>query len=500
MANDVAFNNIPGNILVPFWYAEINSGGSPFENVPRVILFGQKTADGSAPAGKVIGPIASAAEADAYFGVGSMLAMMYRRARLTAPFQPLWAMPLADPVGAFAAGSFTFTAPGVTGAAILRIMGRRYAFQVNAAHTAAQVAANAAATINAANLAVTAAVDGTDTSKVIFTARHKGAVSNGQQVDIARGEPNALTDDNTTVVALTGGSGVPDLIAPLANLGDDEYDCIASPYTDTPSLDAFRDFLDDVSGRWSPSKQLYGHHFSCFYGNLSSCVALTNARNDQHSSIVLWQRSPTPEWEICAGAAAQAAAHLGDAPEVSRPLQTLPLPGALPPDDRSLWWDIDDRQALYSDGGSALKVRTDNVVIIDRINTTYQQTAAGVPDATFRNVETMFQLMFVVRYLRTAVSNRHSRQALADENPYNLAEITTPDDIRNTLIHAYNDLVRLGVCEKAELFARYVVVSRDPNNADRANAYLPTDVVNQLRVFGANITAFLEYPLSGAAQ
>ncbi|MFM9673719.1 hypothetical protein, partial [Streptomyces galilaeus] len=83
----------------------------------------------------------------------------------------------------------------------------------------------------------------------------------------------------------------------------------------------------------------------------------------------------------------------------------------------------------------------------------------------FLDVETMFQAMFVSRYFRTAVSDKHSRQALADDNPFNLAEVATPSSVRDTFVHAYNDLVALGVAEKADLFAKYVVVERDPNNA-----------------------------------
>ena len=49
------------------------------------------------------------------------------------------------------------------------------------------------------------------------------------------------------------------------------------------------------------------------------------------------------------------------------------------------------------------------------------------------------------------------------------------------------------MCENASVFAQYVVVERDPNDANRVNAYLPVDVVNQLRVFAANITAYLQY-------
>jgi phage tail sheath gpL-like len=489
----VAFNNIPGNLLVPFWYAEINSGGTPFQNNARVVLIGQKLTAGTATAGTIIGPIQNQAEADAFFGVGSMLSAMFTIARRNAPFQPLWALPLADPAGAKATGSLTFTAPGITGAAILWALGRRIVFQVNASHTAAQVATSAALAINSANLPVVAAVDGTTPAKINVTARHIGALGNGLEMTYAIDESNILNAANVTVVAMSGGGGVPDLAAPLASLSDQEYDFLVGPYSDATSLNAVRDFLDDTAGRWSPIQQLYGHYFSMQFGTLSGLVTYGDTRNDQHATVLGSQRSPTPEWEWTAALGGKASAHLGDAPEVSRPLQTLTLDGVLPPRDRGVWWDIVDRQALYADGIAGYKVRTDGIVAIDRVVTTYQKTAAGVGDGTFRDVETMFQLMFAVRYFRTQVSNRHSRQALADDNPFNLPEIATPKSIRNTLVHAYNDLVALGVLEKAELFAQYVVVERDPNDANRVNAYLPFDVVNQLRVFAANATAFLQY-------
>ena len=489
----VLFNNIPGNELVPFFYAEINSGGTPYQASPRVLMIGQKLAAGTATAGVVYGPIQNEREADAVFGVGSQLSAMYRIARKNAPFQPIWALPLADPAGAAAAGSATFTAPGVTGAAILNMLGRRVVFQVNAADTGANVATNAATAINAMGLPYTAAVDGTTPAKVNVTANHKGAVFNGQEFAVATDESNVLSASNTTIVGLTGCSGVPDLAGPLASLGDQEYDFLGGAYSDATSLNAVRDFLNDSSGRWSPIQQLYGHYFTAQFGTLSSLVTFGNTRNDQHVTVIGSQRSPTPEWEWAAAAAALASAHLGDAPEVSRPLQTLVLQGVLPPRDNSVWWDVSDRQALYADGIAGCKVRTDGLVAVDRFVTTYQTTAAGVADGTFRDVETMFQLMFISRYFRTAVSNVHSRQALADDNPFNLPQIATPKSIRNTLIHAYNDLIALGVCENASVFAQYVVVERDPNDANRVNAYLPVDVVNQLRVFAANITAYLQY-------
>lgn len=490
----VAMNNIPGNVLVPFWFAEINSGGTPYQGSPRLLLIGQKTAGGSAAPSVPLGPIQSDQEADALFGVGSMLSFMFRVARAAAPFQPIWALPLADPAGAAAAGTITVnTAPGVTAPGVLHVMGRRIVFQVNAADTRATVAASIAAAINGAGLPIVAAIDGTNNYEVDVTARHVGALGNGQEVAIVANEPNALTSVNATIVALAGGSGTPSLAAGLSACGDDEFDTLAGPYADATSLDAIKGFLSDQNGRWGPMQQLYGHYWTANFGTLSGNVTLGNSRNDQHVTIIGSQRMPVPEWEVAASAAGMAQAHLGDAPEVSRPLQTLALPNILPPRDRSLWFKKVDRQALYSDGIASYTVDPDYTVRLDRCVTTFQQSPAGVADRTFLDAETMYQMMFVARYFRTAVSNRHSRQALADDNPFNLPEVATPRSIRDTLIHAYADLVAMGVLENLELFAQFVDVQRDPNDANRVNVYLPVDVVNQLRVFAANITTFLQY-------
>lgn len=491
----VAFNAVPGNLKVPGFFVEVNSGGSPFEGEPRLLLIGQKLAGGSAAANVPV-LVQSEQEAIAFAGAGSMLAAMYPIARRNAPFQPIWILPLADPAGAAAEGSVTITAPGVTGPAVIWVAGRRITFQVNAADNATTVAAAMVAAINAASIPVSA---DNEAGVVTLTARHVGTLGNSLEAWISTDEPNVLTDSNAEIVAIgdsddgTAGTGVPSLSTALANLGDDAFDFIALPYADSTSLNAIRDFLDGVSGRWSPTKQLYGHAFSANFGTLSANVTLGNGRNDPHVSIMASQASPSPLWEWAAAFAAQAAAHLGDAPELSRPLQTLPLAGIHAPRDRSKWWAISDRQALYADGMAGYTVSLDGVVKIDRARTTYQETAAGAPDETFGDVETMAQLMFGPRYFKSAILNRHARQALADTNPRGIQEITTPRDIRNTIIHAYKDLEALGVTENAELFAQFLVVERDPNNANRVNAFIPLDVVNQLRIVAANVTAFLQY-------
>jgi phage tail sheath gpL-like len=487
----VQFNTIPSNTLVPLFYAEFNSGGSPFQTQPRLLLIGPKTSGGAATAGVPYGPVQSKADVIAQAGIGSVLVQMVRIARRNAPFQPIWILPLADPSGAAAAGTITFVAPGVTGAGIVRLMGRAISVQVNAADTRATVCANVVAAINAAKLPVTAAVDGTNNYQANLTFNHVGTIGNGIDVSLPAAN-NVFTATNAAIVAMSGGTGVPALTTPLANLGSDEYDWIASPYSDTTSLNAIRDFLSDSAGRWSPSQQLYGHHITYASGSLSTLATLGAGRNDQHTTIMGVQANPTPVWERAAALGALASLHLANPPECSRPLQTLVLNGVLPPDDRSTWWSISDRQALYVAGIGAEHVNADGSVAVDRSVTTYKTNAAGAADATFRDMETMAQGMYAIRYLRNVVLTKYARVALADDDPFNVG-LATPRKIKADMIHAYNDLVALGLAEKPDVFAQFLVVERNQLDANRVDVFFPIDVVNQLRVFAANVTAFLQF-------
>jgi phage tail sheath gpL-like len=507
----IPFNQVPTNIMVPFFWGEFNSGGSPYENFPRPLLIGQKLSSGAATAGVPYGPIESHADAIKQFGAASMLVAMYDKAAAAAPLQPFWALPLADPSGAAAAGSISFTAAGVTGAAVLDIMGRQVTFQVNSSDTGAMMCSNAVAAINALNGAnalpgsncpIVASIDGTTASKCDLVCSQIGALGNGLEVIIDAG-PNVLNSTNTTIVALTGGSGTPDLATPLANLGSVQYDWLASPYADTTSLNEVRTFLSDATGRWSPSQQLFGHYTTAYLGvSLSTLVTFGNGRNDQHVTIFGGfgsGASPSPAWEVAASLCGIEILHLADPPELSRPLQTLQLPGILPPRDQTTWWTVASRQSLYTDGIAAGKVTVDGICIIDRMVTTYQQLASGVPDQTFLDIETMAQGMYAMRYLRVQVTTRWGRSAFADNDPNNNPNVATPAKITTTLIYAYNDLCALGVAQHPELFAQYLQVQRNLLDPDRGDGYIPINVIGQLRVFAANVTAFRSYTSPGGA-
>ena len=489
----IPFNNIPGNTLVPFAWFEFNSGGTPALGASELLLIGQMTAAGIAPAGVPYGPIQSQADAIRQFGLGSMLVGMFNVARANAPTQAIWALPIADPAGVAATGSVTFTAPGVAGAASLEVMGRLITWQVNAADTAVNICANAVAAMNAANLPIVATVDGVTAAKMDLAARHIGTLGNFIAVALVTNQANVLAAANAAIVAMAGGTGVPVLTVPLANCGVLPFDWIASPYSDAASLAAVQTFLNDVNGRWSSFEQIYGHHTTCAAGTLATQATLGASRNNQHETIMGAQVFRTPPWEWAAALGAEEVENLATAPSLSQPMQTLVLQNVLPPFDRTKWWQGSDRQALYSSGIAAFTVNASGQVAIDRMVTTYKTNAAGAPDATFLDIETMAQGMFSLRYLRGQVQTQHGRKAFAATNPFQVSTIVTPPDIATTLVHAYKDLVAFGVTQDAATFASLLVVQVNANNPNRCDAYLPLDFVNQLRIFAANVTAFLQF-------
>lgn len=491
----VLFNNIPGNIRPPLFYAEFQPGGTPFQSNARLLLVGQKLASGVATAGQPV--LVTDGAVDALFGLGSMLSAMCKVARLNAQVQEIWALPLADDnAGVQATGTITVSGAPVSQAGVLSlyVAGRRLRVPVATTDTNASIATAIAAAVTAeASLPVTAAAS---SAVVTLTARHKGAQGNTIEIDLGNVTDEGLLGKQLlTIVAMASGAGDPDLSAAFANLGGDEFDWIAGPYGDAAALGDASDLLNDVSGRWSWAKQLYGHYIGTNNGSVSSLSTLGNTRNDQHASIFPVRKFRSPSWEVAAAVGAITAQHLqapGASAELSRPLQTLELIGIKGPLLISDRLNLTEKNTLLYDGVSTYYVHRDGSVRIERLITTYQSNAWGDADATYLDVNAMAQSMYGIRYIRQKLTTHHGRKALADSNPGRNPGIVTANDIKISIVHAYEDLVALGVFENPDLFARDLVVERDLTDANRINCSLPLDHVNQLRILAAAAVNYMQ--------
>jgi phage tail sheath gpL-like len=482
----IPFKQLPANIRVPLFYAETdNSQANSGQQTQRALIIGQITAAGTAQPGV---PVISqgVADAAAIGGSGSMLHLMVQAYRRSDNFGELWCLPLADAGGATAAaGTVTFTAAATAnGTFTLYVGGVAVAMPVVPAQTVAQLATALAAAINATpKLPVTAAAAA---GVVTITAINKGPCGNDIDLRLnylgTRGGEATPAGLAAAIVQMTGGATAPNLAAALANLGDMSFDFIACPYTDATSLAAIGSLLNDSTGRWSWSSQLYGHAFAAARGTLGTLTTLGLTRNDQHVSIMGFNDSPTPAWLWAASLTGAVATSVRADPAL--PMQTVRLEGVLAPPLASRF-QLTDRNVLLYDGISTFTAGDDGSVAIDNLITTYQKNGAGAPDDSYLQVETLFTLAYVLRALKSVVTSKYSRVKLAD-NGTRVAgpgNVVTPNMIRADLIATYRTLEANGLVQNGDAFRDGLIVQKNTTNPNRVDVLWPGTLINQLRIF-----------------
>lgn len=506
----VSFERIPANIRVPLFYAEIsNREASYFQLLQPALLIGPMLDTGVAVVDEPV-LITDATQAYGLFGAGSVLADMVASYRQNDVAGTVWCIPQAD---AGTPASLSDTVDGTAGASTLvavYIGGDRYALTIPQGHTGPQIAFDLAALINSNAFALVVA-DAPDPSgasgtsgSITYTAKNGGSIGNEivrtwNWRGIAGGEmfPPGITvvGGGTPAAGLTanftGGAGTADLAGVITAMGDDEYDFISMPYTDTANLDLMQEEMNDVTGRWAWSRQIYGHVFTAKMGTPQTLQALGTQRNDPHATILGFAISPTVSWRRGAALCAQAASSLRIDP--ARPLQTLVMIGVQPPQRGSRFKLTDNNTLLYS--GIATEMESGGAAAIGRCITTYRVNVWNQPDPSWLDVQTPATLAYIIRFLRQRILQKFGRHKLANNGtPFGFGQaIVTPNIIKAELIAAYSELMTLGVAENMDAFKAYLIVERDANDPNRVNVLLPPDLINQLRIFAMLVEFRLQY-------
>ena len=492
----VSFNTIPANVRVPLFYAEVdNSQAGYFSQALRTLIIGQKLAAGVAAADTPI-LVSRTDEAKTQFGIGSMLARMHDVYRANDSFGEVWCLPLADNgAGVAASGTLTVTGPATAAGTVnLYVGSQRVQVAVAAADAATAIAAAINAAINAdTTLPVTATVL---TGVVTVTAKHKGTLGNAIKLQLnyrgyAGGE-STPAGVAVAVVAMSGGTADPTLTTALAAMGDEEYDFIVMPYTDSTSLDALKTVMNDSTGRWAYNRQLYGHVYAAKADSFANLVTLGGARNDQHASIAGYETGvPNTPWEYAAAYGARNAVFLAADP--ARPTQTGELVGILPAPAGSRFI-MTERQTLLN-SGIATSYVGGGAVRIERAITSYQKNTWNQADPSYLDSETLHTLAYVLRRLRYNVTQKYPRHKLANDGTRFGAgqAIVTPSVVRGEILSEYAAMEEMGIVENAKEFAKHLIVERDANDPNRLNVLYPPDLVNQLRVFAVLAQFRLQY-------
>ena len=492
----ISFNQVPQGALVPFTYVEIDpsragSGGAAF----RTLLIGQRLAAGTVAA-EVPVPVGSALQARTLFGAGSMLALMCEAFRRQNPVGQLWGVALSDAAGAVQGTTLITVSSAATaaGTIALYVAGRRIAVGISGAATTAAIATAIDTAVKAAGggangvLPVTSAAAG---SVVTLTNRNGGAASD---VDVRHSyQPDEGLPPGAAVAIATGAAGAtdPDISDALDAVVDERFNVIGHPYNASAAM---TELEAELAARWGPTRQHDGEAFTAFRGTAAAATTYGNARNSPYSVVEGISTSPSSvvQW---AGSLAGAVA-LSAAADPALPFQTLPLRGILPAAlaDR---FSHAERETLLSDGIATHTVDRSGVVSIERLVTTYQSAAGGVPDAAYRDANTLFTLSLLRASFRQRFSTKFARYKLANDGTrFGPGQrVVTPSTARAEAIALFRQWERAGLVESADSFKSGLVVERNETDPNRLDFLLPPDLVNQLRVIAASINFTLQESL-----
>lgn len=479
----ISFNQIPQNLRTPGFFIEFDNSlaGATSQNF-QAVMFGQRLATGTKAQGS-LSRVNNPNQAREYFGQGSMLAEMAIAYLLANPTVELWCIPLDEN----AAGNAATGGIGITGTATaagtLNVMINGENVQVGVAKNATGdvIAAALAAAINAnKDLNVIASVNATTDTLVDITCKWKGETGNDIPVVLNYYEDDQQTPAGLTVTLtqLSGGTANPSIATAITSLGDELFNWYGMPYDDAANLALLKQELDR---RFGAMVQKGGRAFGAYRGTHSAVATFGNSLNSEHISFMATNLTPQAPFVWAAINMAVAASSLAIDP--ARPLQTLILRGALPAKREQLW-DQQERNQLLFDGISTHKVDRDGTVRIDRQITTYQENQAGLPDASYLDVNTPETLDRIRFQQRARLSQQYPRHKLAQDSlPLIPGQaIVRPKDLRATLLDEYRAMMEKGWVEDFEGYAETLIVEIDASDPNRANVNDQPNLVNQFRV------------------
>lgn len=482
----IAFNAIPLDLRTPGSYVEIDASrarkGLP-RFTPRVLFIANREGAAAGAAG-ALQRCFSPAEIGTRFGARSVLGQMVAAFMAANTSAEVWAIPVADDAAGVAqTGTITFTAAATaSGRQYFDMAGRKVSIAIAAGDAIGTMATALAAAINAhKDLPFTAAAA---LGVVTWTARNKG--TQGASIDIranfGRGE---ATPAGVVFAIATGTAGItdPTITAAIAAMGDEPFDAIVVPWTSATNRTAL---IAELTSRWGPQRMLDGLLFQAMTGSQGSLAAAGAALNSPYETIIGSRAPLQPVWERAAVYAAIVLRYGGEDP--ARPFQTLALPGitAPAPTDR---FSRAERELLLRDGISTSTVDANGVVCLERPITTYQTDASGADDPAYYDLNTLMTISYLRKSLRLRIGTKFPRHKLGNDGT-NYAPgqpIVTPKVIRSEILAWFRELEEAGVVEGVDQFKADLQVERDESDPNRVNAILPPDIINQFRVFAAQI-------------
>lgn len=467
----------------PGVYVEVKPSPSQagLPEVPQmVIAIGQRLSTGT-KAELELDQIFSDAEAEAYYGRGSMLAEMIKTFRASNRNVELHAMSLDDDVaGAAATKVVTITGTASTAGTLAGyIGGQRVAAAVASGDTETDIAAAWAAAVEAqTDLPVNASPAA---GVVTLTCKWKGET--GEDIDVRfnyrSGDSFPAAVTATPAAGVTGTSN-PDIAPLIAALGDQWFTSWVMPYTDSANLALLK---TELARRFGPLVQLEGQAFLWAQaGTVSETVTFLNTLDEKNFCAMGYGYEPEPQWTKAARLAAEEAG-AGDPVNVR---DKTVLAGMLPPAKLDQLTK-DERRSIRAAAGATYITANDGTSRIEVLRTTYKTSDGTIPDTVnYQDIESMRRLLALRYTTRVRMTARFAQTNIADSTEHVAPglPVVDPATIRGELVALGLEWTRAGWIENLDTFREELIVERDADEPTRVCGRIPPDLTNVLRQQG----------------
>lgn len=500
-----------GLTLQPKTNVQIVGANVSVENTAqRMLMVGQKTSSGSAPAGSLIENILNNAEDD-LVGADSMLAGMIRTARAQNEVTRIDAIVLDDAGGSTAAsGTIVFTGPATESGSISISIGSGNDYALTVGVTSGDTETDigdALVTLITANTDIpVSAVNAAGT--VTITAANTGTMGNFIGMSYS-GEVAGVT---VTLTAMASGAVDPTFTGIFDVIGSNRYQGIVWPY--------FADVSEPVSffgDRFNAEDLvLDGSVFTSSVDTLANHLSRLGALNSQ--SLTDFCDKPIDETAFKASAifempqikAAQFAAiralrltdgatigqyvissngpldAIGGPALASKPYFNTPFPD-MPLIGTNRGWTQTEIEQITEAGGSVIGNNVaGNGVICGEVTTTYKNDSAGNPDISFKFLNYVDTISGAREYFYNNLRKRFAQSRLVE------ADVTPGRDqandltIKNYCVRLYGDLsgpnyVLLEAGPEALKFYKNNLTVTIDKSIGRATITMIGPIVTQLR-------------------
>ncbi len=354
----------------------LGTGGSAGAAVPKVLMIGVGLAAGSKTAGD-IDLVSTGSEADDFYGAGSSLARMCRRAIEEQKGAQIYGGFMADAAGTAAQATITFAGTaGADSTYEVTIAGWTVTVSIpdTTPNTTAATLTDTAIKAHPfyAQMPITSAAS---TGVVTLTTKEANVETTTQVTNIWQDTSNLDTQTATLNTGATAGAGSLDMTTILGNAATTRYNYIVTRCSDATNLGLLEGHLDTYAG---PLQMKNGQGLAGSMDTPANQITLATGLNAFRVSILGMELFQEQHYEAAAGWAAHR--QFEEATDPGAPYKNYPMGSIKTPRLATQYMTDTEIESALNNGITPVAVDSGGQAYIPRSITSHSQTTLGAPD------------------------------------------------------------------------------------------------------------------------